>query len=471
MAIQLRDYQLQSLEKINQAFQSCQSVLFQMPTGTGKTVLFSALTHQYLQNNKKVLIIVHRRELIDQAITHLRHYNIEAGTILSKVKPDSSLPIQVASIQTLTRREPFHTDLVIIDEAHHSCASSYTKLWLMFPDAKFLGVTATPIRLDNKGLGDVYDTLITSDSFHHFVKDKHLVPVRQYIGSLPDLKNVKMQAGDYNIKQLQPRVTTTSVIGGLIKSYESRALNKSCIVFAVDVNHSLQIVELYRKHGYTAEHIDGDTPYLEREDILKRFKNKEIQVLCNVGIITEGFDMPDCEVVQLARPTKSLGLYLQMTGRVMRPAEGKKEGIVLDCAGLWRNFGTCQKPRKWHLHQSTEESEESYFLLGEGNTGMKERQLVPLEDVNDVEIIELVDESQRLEIFQEYIVTCLGKKWKLLSAYYKYLSYLDEHKQKMSENEFQYVATTLKHYNKKVSFAQQFKAKFLEYEKERYFSL
>ena len=470
MSIQLREYQLQSLEKIHAAFQSCQSVLFQMPTGTGKTVLFSALTQQYHDQNKQILIIVHRRELIDQAVHHLKQYNIDAGIILSKVKPDMSKPVQVASIQTLTRRETFPTDLVIIDEAHHSCASSYTKLWLMFPDAKFLGVTATPIRLDNKGLGDVYDTLITSDSFHHFVKDHHLVPVRQYIGSLPNLKNVKIQAGDYKIDQLIPRVTTTSVIGGLIKSYESRALNKSCIVFAVDVHHSLQIVNLYREHGYTAEHIDGNTPLKERENIIKRFRNREIQIVSNVGIITEGFDMPDCEVVQLARPTKSLGLYLQMTGRVMRPAEGKKEGIVLDCAGLWRTFGTCQKPRTWHLHQSTTDDEDSFFLLGEWNTGSKERQLVPLDDSNDLEIIELIDESERLEIFQEYIVTCLGKKWKLLSAYYKYLTYLTEHNQHMSEHEFQYISTTLKHYNKKVSYVQQFKDKFLEYEKERYFN-
>ncbi len=320
-----------------------------MPTGTGKTVLFSEIVRKGHEQQKKILIVAHRKELIEQIEGKLKNYGVEAGIIMAGVKPDYSKIVQVASIQTLSRRDHPEANLIIIDECHHAKADSYKQLWSIYPNAKFLGVTATPIRLSGEGFNDLFDVLVPSMSVSEFVRQGHLSNVKHLVCSHPNLKDVKKQRGDYVTEMLKNVMLDEGLMGNLIESYRKKAWGKSTIVFAVDVEHSQSIVERYKSAGIAAEHIDANTPKVDRNNILAAFKRKEINVVSNVEIITEGFDFPECEVVQLARPTKSLSLYLQMVGRVMRVAKGKEHGFVLDNAGLWLEHGLSTIDREWSL--------------------------------------------------------------------------------------------------------------------------
>lgn len=445
----LYPYQAEAIQKIYREFDhGKRSILFQMPTGTGKTVLFSALTKQGYDHQRKVLIVVHRRELIDQAVKHLQAHGIDCGIILSGETMDLSKLVQVASIQTLTRRTKFETNLVIIDEAHHCCAETYKKLWTYFPMAKFLGVTATPCRLDGKGFEQLFEVLVTSQQIKEFVNQGYLVKVKHYIGMTPDLKKVKKQCGDYKRDQLSKAMRDPKILINLVESYEQFTKDKSCIIFAVDIEHSHDILKNFRLAGYTIEHVDGKTPKSEREQILQRFRQKETTLLSNVGIITEGFDMPDCEVVLLARPTCSLGLYLQMTGRVMRIAKDKEFGIVLDCAGNWKKHGLCQGYREWQLTGYVPHAAPMYIkdqmITEEGDVKANKA----IEEVSNVELVDMASELERLNVFEEIVTKVVKRKWKLLAAYFQYETFLKTIGETLTKMELHYIANQLKRINK-----------------------
>jgi superfamily II DNA or RNA helicase len=361
--VQLRPYQKQKIEEIYEAWQNHRSVMLQMPTGTGKTVLFNQIVKDELAKNSKVLIIAHRRELIDQNVSRLwNDFGIQAGTITANGQYDLSIPVQVAMIQTLSKRNKqenlgFNPSTVIVDEAHHVPAKSYRELWKTYPDAKFLGVTATPIRLNGEGFKDLFDTLVVSKSIKEFIEDGYLAKLK-YIGRPPllpklDLSDIAIIGGDYDSEQLSEKMCEEAVMANLIKSYLDHAKGKKMIVFAVTTEHSESIAERYQSIGFAAAHIDSDTSQKERNEIINKFRSGEIQILSNVGIISEGFDVPDCEVVQLARPTKSLVMYLQQVGRCMRPSRSKPYSIVLDNVGLYDEFGSPKLHRDWSLEAAT----------------------------------------------------------------------------------------------------------------------
>ncbi|MBD2189127.1 DEAD/DEAH box helicase [Pseudanabaena sp. FACHB-723] len=330
--------------------------MFQMPTGTGKTVVFNQIVKQELEKNSTVLILAHRQELIEQNIYRLRvDFQIEAGMIMGDNPVNLNLPVQVASIQTLSKRDypSLNPSLIIIDEAHHVVAASYVKLLSEYPDARILGVTASPIRLSGEGFTDSFDTLITSKSVAEFIQDGYLAPIR-YLGksktfSKVDLSGVSIVEGDYAPSQLSKEMRDDVVMANLIKSYINHAQGRKMIVFAVDRVHSKDITKRYQDEGFVAAHLDAKTTPRSRKEIINKFKNGEIQILSNVNIVSEGFDVPDCEVVQLARPTKSLSMYLQQVGRCMRKPEGKDYCIVLDNVGLYEKFGSPRNHREWTL--------------------------------------------------------------------------------------------------------------------------
>lgn len=359
MKVSLRDYQLRGIDDILTAWKNYKSVLFQMPTGTGKTTLFCELARKFiteLHPDKKVLIITHRKELVEQVFERLvSGFHLTAGIISANFIGIPSSPIQVASIQTLVRRDEHQKDifsLVIIDEAHHALASTYRKLWDFFPSSKFLGVTATPIRTNGEGFQDLFEQLITTDSIKWFIKNNHLSDVRYFANHIPDVSNIKMRAGDYDETELSEIMQDNSVMADLVQSYIDFALDKKIIVFGVNRVHCKKIVEKFNNSGFPAKSIDTYTPAEDRRRIVEEFRNSKFKILCNVNIFTEGFNCPDVDAVQLARPTKSLTLYMQQVGRCMRPHQNKSYGIVLDNAGLWKEHGLPKMERNWTLFGS-----------------------------------------------------------------------------------------------------------------------
>lgn len=325
MDIKLRDYQKKGIDDIMNAWKDCRSVLFQMPTGTGKTTLFCEIARKFtkeLYPNKKVLIITHRKELVEQAFDRLDiDFRLATGKISSSFIEDQSASIQVASIQTLARRDEHQKDifsLVIIDEAHHVLANTYKRLWNFYPSSKFLGVTATPVRTNGEGFQDLFDKLITTDSIKWFIKNNWLSDIRYYASHAPDVSNIKTKAGDYDETELSEVMQDKAVMADLVQSYKDFAINKKMIVFAVNRAHCKKIVEKFNNSGFPAKSIDSFTPIDGRRNIVDEFRNNKFKILCNVNIFTEGFDCPDVDGVQLARPTKSLTLFLQQVGRCMR---------------------------------------------------------------------------------------------------------------------------------------------------------
>lgn len=357
MNVKLRDYQINGIDEIINAWADCKSVLFQMPTGTGKTTLFCEIVRRFtseLYSDKKVLIITHRKELVEQAFNRLvNDFHLVAGIISSNFISNHSAQIQVASIQTLIKRVENQKDifsLIIIDEAHHALASTYRQLWDYYPSGKFLGVTATPTRTNGQGFQDLFDKLVVSNPIKWFIKNNYLSDTRYYASHTPDISNIKIKAGDYDETELSEIMQDNSVMADLVQSYKDFADEKKIIVFAVNRAHCNKIVEKYNSCGYSAKSIDTYTSTDDRRRIVEEFRNNKFKVLCNVNIFTEGFDCPDVDAVQLARPTKSLTLFLQQVGRCMRPHKNKNYGIVLDNAGLWKEHGLPKMDRGWFLN-------------------------------------------------------------------------------------------------------------------------
>lgn len=310
--IKLRPYQIQGIRDIfdawNPATKDLMNVLFQMPTGTGKTTVFSEIVRRARLKNKTILIVVHRKELVEQIVDRLSNFEIEAGIISGQFKPDTEKEVQVATIQSLSNRQYPAADIIIIDECHHAKAATYKKLWEIYPKARFLGVTATPIRMSGEGFSDLFDILVNCGKLSEFVAQGYLVKVRHLVGMTPNLSSIRVKMNDYAQDELGELMQDTELMADLVESYHKKAEGKKTIVFAVNIEHSRQIVQRYRMEGIPADHIDANTPKKEREEILQRFRDGQIKVLSNVDIVSEGFDVPDCEVVQLARPTKSLPL-------------------------------------------------------------------------------------------------------------------------------------------------------------------
>lgn len=471
MSHTLRRYQSDGINGIFRHWrEGKRSILFQMPTGTGKTVLFSEIVRRGFIADKKILIVVHRKELIEQITNKLKSLNIDLGLIVADRKSDYSKLVQVASIQTLSRREHPDSNLIIIDECHHAKADSYKKLWDIYPEAKFLGVTATPVRLSGEGFEDLFDIMVESPPVSYFIQNNFLVPIKQLVCANPDLSKVKKRQGDYITSALSDVMLDNSLMSNLLESYQKHALNKSTIVFAVDVEHSKSIVDRFRNAGIQSEHIDSQTSKAERASIIKSFKEKQIKVISNVEIITEGFDFPECEAVQLARPTKSLALYLQMVGRVMRTAEGKSEGIVLDNAGLWLEHGLAIIDRTWSLKGkgSSQGFGKREMALDEDGVIREVNRSYPFE-VEGLQLIPLTEELEQLLSFETALRKARTFEYKALYAYHNYLEILQTKNRKITKSEFNYIRRRLNKVNKEFPPEKRFHEGFWYHEEHRHF--
>ena len=354
--IKLFDYQEDMKERIEKALRLHRSVMAQMPTGTGKTYLLTAVIDSFVSNNpkEKVWIVAHRRELVSQIDETVRkfhsYYASNTSSLLSSVK--------AMSIQWLMRHydeieeEP---GMIVIDEAHHALAKTYKEMWERFPKAKFLGLTATPCRLNGKGFTDLFDVLVQSWGVPEFISKGRLatydfVSIKSdgVTQRLIDSLQKRGADGDYQNKKMDMLLNKKPSIDRLYRSLEEYGKDRKGIVYAINISHAQKITKLYQEHGVKAIAIDSKTPAAERQQDIEAFKKGDIQVLVNVDIFSEGFDCPDVEFVQLARPTLSLAKYLQMVGRGLRVAKGKKNCVIIDNVGLYRVFGLPSQVWNWN---------------------------------------------------------------------------------------------------------------------------
>ena len=445
--IKLFDYQEDMKERIEKALRLHRSVMAQMPTGTGKTYLLTAVIDSFVSNNpmEKVWIVAHRRELVSQIDETVRKFHSYSASNTSSLLSS----VKAMSIQWLMRHydeieeEP---GMIVIDEAHHALAKTYKEMWERFPKAKFLGLTATPCRLNGKGFTDLFDMLVQSWGVPEFISKGRLATydfvsiksdgvTQQLIDSLQK----RGADGDYQNKEMDMLLNKKPSIERLYQSFEEFGKDRKGIVYAININHANAIAEFYREHGIAAVAIDSKTPSSLRKELIERFKSSNtsqkfskitpslftlkegstafpkplspqgtgdvtalrcseplrskdggpskvspdcagwdrlaatclrsadglgdrpadtclrpadglapIQVLVNVDIFSEGFDCPDVEFVQLARPTLSLAKYLQMVGRGLRVAKGKKNCVIIDNVGLYRVFGLPSQVWNWN---------------------------------------------------------------------------------------------------------------------------
>jgi rubredoxin len=300
------------------------------PTGSGKTVMAVALVKIL---NRRTLWLAHRKELIEQASAHLESLGLYTGIILSGVRSDPLASVQVASVQTLNNRDNPPADLVVVDECHHVTGQSYRSILEAYPNAAIVGLTATPFRLDGRGLGDVFGEIVIAAYTDDLCADGTLHEPRVYAGATPDLRGVKTSMGDYAVGELGKRTNRPELNADVVETWQRHAQGKRTVAFAVDVEHSRAICDAFASAGVRAAHLDGTTPKSERERILHNLRSGFIDVVSNCMVLTEGWDLPALECAIVARPTASLNLHLQMLGRIMRAADGKTGAVVLDHAG------------------------------------------------------------------------------------------------------------------------------------------
>ena len=353
--IKLFDYQEDMKERIEKALRLHRSVMAQMPTGTGKTYLLTAVIDSFVSNNpmEKVWIVAHRKELVSQIDETVRKFHSYSASNTSSLLSS----VKAMSIQWLMRHydeieeEP---GMIVIDEAHHALAKTYKEMWERFPKAKFLGLTATPCRLNGKGFTDLFDVLVQSWDVPEFISKGRLatydfVSIKSdgVTQRLIDSLQKRGADGDYQNKEMDMLLNKKPSIERLYQSLEEFGKDRKGIVYAINISHAQKITKLYQENGVKAIAIDSKTPATERQQDIEAFKKGDIQVLVNVDIFSEGFDCPDVEFVQLARPTLSLAKYLQMVGRGLRVAKGKKNCVIIDNVGLYRVFGLPSQVWNW----------------------------------------------------------------------------------------------------------------------------
>ena len=435
----LRPYQQKAKKEIFESWDEVDNVMFQMPTGTGKTRLFTSIIRDINDYSKqrreavKILIIAHRTELIDQIDESLTKYHVPHNVIAGGRDRNYKFPVNVASIQTITHPNnlkdamKLKVQFVIIDEAHHALATTYKKLWKLYPGSKKLGVTATPWRMNHQSFLDLFDKLVLSMPIKDFIKQGYLAPYKYFsLKSDSDIQrtieDIELDKfGEYKESSMEEKMDIGSIRAQLLDSYLSLAEGKKGIIYAINIVHAKHICEEFKKAGYTAVSIDSKTPAAERKELVGKFKKGQIDIIVNVDIFSEGFDCPDIEFIQLARPTRSLVKYLQQVGRGLRITENKQECIILDNVGMYSRFGLPNARRHWKQHflgRNVVEEPQRIVSKGTGKTrdvdlseGTEDMELI--QDVYDeVEINSNIENenlySSRDEFFPLFGIT-LGK--------------------------------------------------------------
>jgi superfamily II DNA or RNA helicase len=339
MSHDLRPYQIQLVQAARQAYRAgYQAPLIVLPCGGGKSCIAADMARKATARGNRVLYIVHRHELCDQIDRTFRDWGVDMHYC------------KIGMVQSVCRRvkKIIPPRLIIIDEDHHALARSYRKIIDAFPQAQRIGITATPCRLNGGGLGDVNDKLIIGPSTKWLIEHQYLAPYDYYAPTVADLTGIHTVHGEYATDEVVKKLDQSKIYGDVIGYYRQLADGKQAICYCASIEHSKTMAEQFRAAGIAAEHIDGETPRRERDAAVRRFRDGQTRILCNVDLIGEGFDVPDCSVSILLRPTKSLTVYIQQSMRCMRYQPGKRS-VIIDHVGNYARFGLPDMEREWSL--------------------------------------------------------------------------------------------------------------------------
>lgn len=328
--MQLRNYQISAIESLRSSLATGHKrPVVALPTGAGKTVIAASIIRMAREKNRRVAFVVPSLTLIDQTVARFESNGIwEIGVMQAMHEmTDPNMPVQVCSIQTLARRKVPDVDIVIVDECH--VQFKFLIEWMGREEWKsipFVGLSATPWA---RGMGKVWDDLIIATTTEELIRIGHLSPFRCYAPAHPDLSGVKTVAGDFDLKGLSEAMQRGALVADIVSTWMQRGEDRPTVCFAVDRLHAKNICDRFVESKIAAEYMDAFTPMEERNQIIRRFSGGETKILCNVGVLTTGFDA-DVRCIILARPTKSEMLYVQMIGRGLRTAEGKDHCLILD---------------------------------------------------------------------------------------------------------------------------------------------
>lgn len=353
MTLALRPYQLKALDDVRTALVQHRRVCLVAPTGSGKTVIAGEMIDGVLRKGKRAVFLAHRKELLDQPAALLSEMGHSFGMVRGADKRrDDSQPLQVASIQTLARRDPATwppADLVFLDEAHRARAKSYERVLSHYSEAAVVGLTATPQRLDGKGLGEAFERLVVVAQKAELIDQGWLVPSRVFAPTIPDLTGARTRAGEWAAEDIADIIQNPKVVGDVVEHWARLASDRLTMGFAASVEHAHELTGAFSLAGVASSYIDDRTPEADREQRLRDLARGELRVLWNYGILVEGVDIPRVSCISLCRPTKSLTVYLQACGRGDRLHEGKADNLILDHGGcsLWHGLPTAD--RSWAL--------------------------------------------------------------------------------------------------------------------------
>lgn len=359
-----RDYQLETIRKTRMACAKRLRTIMVLPTGGGKTkTAVYGVVAKAVKNSAKVLWLAHRSELIGQADADLIEAGVRTGLIKAQCKADPGAPCQIASIQTLARRLDALPDanIVIVDECHHVRSATYMTVVSHYQalGAIIIGLTATPERLDGKGLGDVFDTIVEEVTVRELIDRGFLADYDYFAPSIPDLTGVKKTGGDFHRGGVSAAMNKPTITGNLVKHYRKHLSGKRVLVFAAGVAHSQSVVAAFRDSGIPAAHLDGTTPEAKRKETLADFEAGTTLVVSNVDLFDEGFDVPSCQGVLIARPTQSFVKHRQMIGRCLRAKDDGSKAIILDHAGNFLRHGMPDDITEWDLNDKPTKKEEA----------------------------------------------------------------------------------------------------------------
>lgn len=356
-----RNYQTAAVEQIRDKLRTGKRrPLLVCPTGSGKTHILADIVAKCIENGNSVLCLMHRRQLVTQMVDRFNELGIDSGIIMAGYESNLSSKCQIATCQTYSRRlqlaekdiNKFFIDasVILIDEAHHAVSTTYQKIFSHYKEKIVIGVTATPY-IGSGGLGTFFDSLVCPVSVKSLIDDGYLVPGIYYGPSKPDLARVKTVMGDWENKGLNEVMNQPKIIGNVVDNWMAIAGGKKTMVFAVRVSHSKALRDEFLKRGVSAEHLDAHSDDEARDATLSRFRSGETQVLTNVALYTEGTDIPELECIVVARPTKSIGLHLQILGRGARPYPGKENFTVIDHGGNVERLGFYEDEILWELSE------------------------------------------------------------------------------------------------------------------------
>lgn len=339
--MQLRPYQIDLVEQTRQAWRDgFKAPCIVLGCGGGKSCIVAEIARRTTWNGKRVLFLVHRKELVDQIFRTFVRWGVMMDLC------------DVMMVQTASRRlrrlpKP---SLIITDENHHSMAQSYKRIYEHFPDVRRVGVTATPVRLGGDGLGDVNDKLIIGVSTKWLIEHQHLAPYDYFAPSVADLTGLHTKMGEYVTSDIEKAMIKNTVFGDVVHYYRELAQGRKAVCYCASIRHSEATAAAFCAADIPAAHIDGSTPKPERERIINDFRAGKIRILCNVDLISEGFDVPDCGCSILLRPTHSLTLFIQQSMRCMRYVEGKR-AVIIDHVGNYARHGMPDDDHTWSLEK------------------------------------------------------------------------------------------------------------------------